>query len=74
LSSPPDGSALEASGISVAGGALLRSEVSVQGTQVPLDAQGRFRTVVPSDRVRGAVSVRVSHPVTGVHYYLRRVR
>jgi hypothetical protein len=73
LSSPIEGSAAAGGSVSVAGAALLRSEVSVQGTQVPLDAQGRFRTTLPSDSAKGTVSVRVSHPVTGVHYYLRRL-
>lgn len=74
LSSPAEGSSAEGSHILVAGAALLRSEVSVDGSPVPLDAQGRFRVTVPRDPARGTVTVRVSHPITGVHYYLRRLR
>jgi hypothetical protein len=74
LSSPAEGSSVEGSQILVAGAALLRSEVSVDGVPVPLDAQGRFRVTVPKDPTHGTVTVRVSHPITGVHYYLRRLR
>lgn len=74
LSSPPENSPRPTDGLSLAGTALLRSEVTVDGVPVALDAQGRFRAHVPADASRGALAVRVSHPVTGVHYYLRRFR
>lgn len=74
LSSPTEGAPRPAESIPVAGTALLRSEVSVEGVPVALDAQGRFRASIPSDTTRGTLAVRVSHPVTGVHYYLRRFR
>jgi hypothetical protein len=74
LSAPAEGSGGEGGNVTIAGAALLRSEVSVLGTPIPLDAQGRFRTAAPSDPSQGALAVRVSHPVTGVHYYLRRLR
>ncbi len=74
LSAPAEGSANTGESISVAGAALLRSEVSVDGVPVGLDAQGRFRVTVPANATRSALAVRVSHPVTGVHYYLRRLR
>ncbi len=74
LSSPAEGATRPSDSFPVAGAALLRSEVSVEGIPVALDAQGRFRTSVPPDVARGTLAVRVSHPVTGVHYYLRRFR
>jgi hypothetical protein len=74
LSSPPEGSSPSGGSVTVAGAALLRSDVSVNGVRVDLDAQGRFRLDVPFKPGQSAVVVRVSHPVTGVHYYLRRMR
>ena len=74
LSAPAEGSASSGGEVPVAGTALLRSDVSVDGVPVALDAQGRFRVTVPVSPTRGALAVRVSHPVTGVHYYLRRLR
>jgi hypothetical protein len=73
LSSPVEGSSGDRE-VVVAGAALLRSQVSVDGVPVVLDAQGRFRISLPGDPARSAMAVRVSHPVTGVHYYLRRLR
>ncbi|MFT3928303.1 MAG: hypothetical protein QM778_37595 [Myxococcales bacterium] len=74
LSAPAEGSPNPGNEIPVAGTALLRSDVSVDGVPVALDAQGRFRATVPVSPTKGALAVRVSHPVTGVHYYLRRLR
>ena len=74
LSSPAEGTPNTGDSVPVAGTALLRSDVSVDGIPVGLDAQGRFRASVPVSATKGALAVRVSHPVTGVHYYLRRLR
>jgi hypothetical protein len=74
LSAPAEGSPNTGDSVPVAGTALMRSEVSVDGVPVGLDAQGRFRATIPVNATKGALAVRVSHPVTGVHYYLRRLR
>jgi hypothetical protein len=57
----------------VTGAALSRSSVRVGATEVPLDAHGRFSTDVVLDGDSDAIAIRVQHPATGVHYYLRRV-
>jgi hypothetical protein len=74
LSSPAEGSVIQGNDVVVAGTALMRSDVSVDGLPVLLDAQGRFRIEVPAAEARDGLAVRVSHPITGVHYYLRRFR
>jgi len=58
----------------VAGAALVRSQVSVAGVNLKLDSQGRFEGLIPHSADENAIAVRVSHPSTGVHYYLRRTR
>ncbi len=73
LSSPSEG-APRGTSLEIAGAALLGSDVSVSGERIPTDAQGRFRASVPHDATRDAISVRVSHPGSGVHYYIRRLR
>jgi len=73
LSSPPEG-AETAGAIAIAGGALVRSEVSVGGVPLQADSQGRFAATLPHSPSEHAIAVRVSHPSTGVHYYVRRLR
>jgi hypothetical protein len=73
LSSPSEG-APRGTTLDIAGAALVGSDVSVSGERIPTDAQGRFRASVPHDATRDAISVRVSHPGSGVHYYIRRLR
>lgn len=73
LSSPAEGAQARGQ-IAITGGALVRSEVSVGGVPVPADAQGRFTATVPHSPSEHAIAVRVSHPSTGVHYYVRRLR
>lgn len=46
--------------------------VSVGGQPVALDAHGRFRVEATPLEGDDAVSVRLQHPRTGVHYYVRR--
>jgi hypothetical protein len=74
LSAPADGSTAPSDGVEVAGAALLRSRVRVQEQPVELDDKGRFRTHVQPRQGESAVTVRVEHPESGVHYYVRRVR
>jgi hypothetical protein len=74
LSSPAEDSAARGDRVLVAGATLLRSEVSVDGQMIHIDDKGRFHAetaVVPGQR---AVAVRIAHPESGVHYYLRRLR
>jgi hypothetical protein len=74
LSEPPVGAAIPENTVTVAGGALSRSEVSVGAQVLPLDAQGRFRGQVSLAPDEDSLTVRVKHPQAGVHYYLRRIR
>ncbi len=58
--------------LDVAGVAVPGSRVSVGGRAVALDRQGRFDTAVPLPIPNNVVSIRVTHPRYGVHYYVRR--
>jgi hypothetical protein len=60
-------------GVRVAGGTLLGSNVSVQGAALPLDSQGRFAGEVALPSGSTSVAVRVVHPTTGIHYYVRHI-
>jgi hypothetical protein len=74
LSRPLEGSEVTSAPLLVEGAALVASKVSVEGTLAKLDEQGRFREEVQLTLDQKAVSVRVEHPSSGVHYYLRRLR
>jgi hypothetical protein len=74
LSEPRMGEPVLGPSVQVAGAALAKSEVSVAGQPLPLDAQGRFRGEVPVGADDESIAVRVRHPLAGVHYYLRRIR
>jgi hypothetical protein len=74
LSSPAEGSAARANRVLVAGATLARSEVSVNGRPLRLDEHGRFSLETHVQPGQRAVAVRVAHPESGVHYYLRRLR
>jgi hypothetical protein len=74
LSRPLEGGLVNEGPLPVEGAALVASKVSVQGTLAKLDEQGRFREEVLLAPGQKAVSVRVEHPSSGVHYYLRRLR
>lgn len=76
LSAPADDTVVsaEAEGIEVAGAALSRSRVQIQGHAIELDDKGRFRGHAQRRPGENAVTVRVEHPESGVHYYVRRVR
>jgi hypothetical protein len=74
LSEPRMGVPVTGPTVVVAGAALAKSEVSVAGHSLPLDAQGRFRGEVPVTADEQSITVRVRHPQAGTHYYLRRIR
>ncbi|MDB4989353.1 MAG: hypothetical protein JWN04_4531 [Myxococcaceae bacterium] len=73
LSEPVEGAAAEGDKVLVSGVALLRSQVTANGTPLPLDPKGRFHAQVPLTAEK-SVLVRADHPAAGVHYYLRRLR
>jgi len=74
LSSPVEGSVVANGKVLVEGAALLRSEVLVEGKPVTLDEKGRFSTAVSLTPGQRSIAVRVRHPESGVHYYLRHLR
>jgi hypothetical protein len=74
LSSPPEGSAVTGDRVLVAGATLSRSQVSVDGQTIHIDDKGRFRAETPVVPGQRAVVVRIAHPESGVHYYLRKLR
>jgi hypothetical protein len=76
LTSPVEGQRLvsHTDGTRFAGGTLLGSSVSVQGTTLKLDAQGRFAGVIVLPAGTTSAAVRVAHPTTGIHYYIRHLR
>ncbi len=74
LSLPLEGGPADQGSVTVEGAALVASAVAVEGSAAQLDAQGRFRQEILLSPGRRAVSVRVEHPSSGVHYYLRRLR
>jgi hypothetical protein len=48
------------------------AKVSAGGHSLPVDDRGRFRAEVAPLSGDDAVIVRLEHPRTGVHYYVRR--
>ena len=74
LSSPAEGSAPQGDRVLIAGTALARSDVSVDGRAIVTDGAGRFRFEARVEPGQRAVAVRIAHPASGVHYYLRRLR
>jgi hypothetical protein len=59
--------AIAVEGVTVAG-----AKVSVGGQPLEVDGRGRFRTEARPLDGDEAVAVRLEHPRTGVHYYVRR--
>jgi hypothetical protein len=74
LSAPADGSSVTSDGVEVAGAALLRSRVQIQDRPVEIDDKGRFHARASPRDGEHAITVRVEHPESGVHYYVRRLR
>jgi hypothetical protein len=73
LTSPRDGEALQADSARFAGGTLIGSLVHVQGVPMKLDSHGRFTTNVTIAQGQSGAVVRVQHPSTGIHYYVRHL-
>jgi hypothetical protein len=73
LTSPVEGQHKEGGKARVAGGSIIGSNVQVQGMAVPVDSQGRFSSDVLLPETASAVAVRVQHPSSGIHYYVRHL-
>jgi hypothetical protein len=52
--------------------ALPGWEVSVGGTELPLDVQQRFSGQVVVPKGQNGIAIRLASPGRGVHYYVRR--
>jgi hypothetical protein len=74
LTSPSEGEATQHGSARFAGGTLIGSSVQVRGTAMKLDAQGRFSGNIEVPVDAPGASVRVQHPSTGIHYYVRHLR
>ena len=72
LSEPRDRAFVAGNQVRLAGAALRGARVELDGKPVPVQAQGRFDTRVSVTAERGALALRVQHPSTGIHYFLRR--
>jgi hypothetical protein len=58
--------------VAIDGVTIDGAKVSAGGHSVPVDDHGRFRAEVAPLNGDDAVVVRLEHPRTGVHYYVRR--
>lgn len=58
--------------VRVSGVVLKDWKVSVMGKPVPLDGQYRFAADVPVPKDLNAIWIKLTHPRSGVHYYLRK--
>lgn len=72
ISSPAERGFAPGAAVTVAGTALPGWTVSVEGRELPQDAQQRFSAEVVAPAGLGALVIRFSHPQRGVHYYLRK--
>ncbi len=72
LTSPADGSFGPGQGVTVSGVALEGWRISVGGTALPLDDQGRFSGEAVAPAGQRALAIEFVHPSRGTHYYLRR--
>lgn len=72
ISSPSDRGFTPLSPVTVRGAALSKSTVSAAGQALPLRADGRFSGVLSATET--TLLIRVQHPMSGTHYYLRRPR
>ncbi len=57
--------------IAVDGVTIDGAKVSVGGHSLPIDERGRFRAMVAPLTGDDAIVVRLEHPRTGIHYYVR---
>jgi len=58
--------------VAVDGVTIDGAKVSAGGQNVPVDERGRFKATVAPRAGDDAVVVRLEHPRTGVHYYVRQ--
>jgi hypothetical protein len=58
--------------IPVDGVTVEGAKVSIDDKPLPVDERGRFRAVLAPLYGDDALAVRIEHPRTGVHYYVRR--
>ena len=63
----PDVGAIAVDGVTVEG-----AKVSVGGQPLAVDVHGRFHVEAAPVDGDDAVAVRLEHPRTGIHYYVRR--
>jgi hypothetical protein len=70
---PTDNNSDAGDTVEVTGVALIGSTVAVGSTPLPTDEQGRFHGRVPAPDAR-ALAIRLQHPASGIHYYIRHLR
>ena len=73
LTSPAERSSARDGRTRFAGGTLLGSKVQLQGVPLPLDPHGRFTGNLSIGKEQSGAAVRVQHPSTGIHYYVRHL-
>ncbi len=74
LQAPEDGGRWSGPEVEVIGIALEGSTVTVAGKPLATDSHGRFRgQAAPPGASDRAIAVRLEHPRSGVHYYVRRM-
>jgi hypothetical protein len=73
LSAPNDRGFAAGAPTTVSGTAIAGAQVSIDGSKLAVDRSGRFTAQAAAGNAADALAVRVQHPATGIHYYLRRV-
>lgn len=73
LSAPNDRGFAAGAATTVSGNAIAGAQVSIEGAKLAVDRAGRFTAQAAAPNAADALAVRVQHPSTGIHYYLRRV-
>lgn len=74
LSAPEDRGVAVGATTTVAGSVIAGAQVTVDGHKLAPDSRGQFSAQLPVSNAWDALAVRVQHPATGIHYYLRRLR
>jgi hypothetical protein len=74
LTAPADRSFAPGGEVAIAGTALPGWKVSVRGGTITKDEDDRFEGQVVTSAERPDITVRLSHPRLGTHYYLRRAQ
>jgi hypothetical protein len=68
----PDPGANVSGTVTVSGTCVAGCTVSASGQDLPLDTAHRFSGEVSVPTDLDALAIRITHPRTGIHYYLRR--